>query len=86
MENNRYRALDEEAKKRILILDGAMGTMIQRFSLSESDFRNNSLKDHEISLKGNNDLLSITRPDVILDIHKQYLEAGAGPMLFSLGA
>lgn len=77
MENNRYRALDEEAKKRILILDGAMGTMIQRFSLSESDFRNNSLKDHEISLKGNNDLLSITRPDVILDIHKQYLEAGA---------
>ncbi|MBP7261253.1 MAG: homocysteine S-methyltransferase family protein [Bacteroidia bacterium] len=64
-------------QKRILILDGAMGTMIQRYQLEENDFRNEQLKDHPQSLKGNNDLLSVTRPDVIKAIHKQYLEAGA---------
>ncbi|MDX5321296.1 MAG: homocysteine S-methyltransferase family protein [Bacteroidota bacterium] len=63
--------------KRILILDGAMGTMIQRYKLEESDFRNDALKDHPKPLKGNNDLLSITRPDVIKAIHMEYLEAGA---------
>ncbi|CAF4227936.1 unnamed protein product, partial [Rotaria socialis] len=64
---------------RILIIDGAMGTMIQRCRLEESDFRSNEyqLDKHIHNLKGNNDLLSITRPDVILDIHRQYLEAGA---------
>lgn len=64
-------------QNRILILDGAMGTMIQRYQLEENDFRNEQLKDHQQSLKGNNDLLSVTRPDVIKAIHKQYLEAGA---------
>ncbi|HEX4886845.1 MAG TPA: homocysteine S-methyltransferase family protein [Luteibaculaceae bacterium] len=65
------------ASERILILDGAMGTMIQRYNLTEADFRNVALKDHPKSLKGNNDLLSITRPDVIKEIHAQYFEAGS---------
>lgn len=60
-----------------MILDGAMGTMIQRHKLEEADFRGEILKDHPHSLKGNNDLLSITRPDIIKDIHRQYFEAGA---------
>ncbi len=63
--------------KRILILDGAMGTMIQRHKLTEADFRNESLKDHAYPLKGNNDLLSITKPEIIKDIHRLYFEAGA---------
>lgn len=63
--------------ERILVLDGAMGTMIQQYELKEEDFRNKQLKDHSKSLKGNNDLLSITRPDIIKDIHRQYFEAGA---------
>jgi 5-methyltetrahydrofolate--homocysteine methyltransferase len=67
----------EELNKRILILDGAMGTMIQRYKLEEKDFRNEALKDHPHPLKGNNDLLSITRPDVIKAIHAQYFDAGA---------
>jgi 5-methyltetrahydrofolate--homocysteine methyltransferase len=64
-------------KERILVLDGAMGTMIQRHKLTEADFRNEELKDHPHPLKGNNDLLSLTRPDIIKDIHRQYFEAGA---------
>ncbi len=64
-------------KERILVLDGAMGTMIQRHKLEESDFRGERFKNHPSPLKGNNDLLSITRPDIIKDIHMQYLEAGA---------
>lgn len=64
-------------KERILILDGAMGTMIQRYQLEEKDFRNEELKDHAVLLKGNNDLLSVTRPDVIKEIHAAYFEAGA---------
>ncbi|GAB4239582.1 MAG: hypothetical protein Tsb0034_15750 [Ekhidna sp.] len=63
--------------KKILVLDGAMGTMIQRHKLEEADFRNEKLKDHPKSLKGNNDLLSITRPDIIKEIHKEYFRAGA---------
>ena len=63
--------------KRILVLDGAMGTMIQRHTLEESDFRGEKFKDHNLSLKGNNDLLSITQPDIIKDIHRAYFEAGA---------
>jgi len=69
--------IQEILKDKILILDGAMGTMIQRYDLTEDDFRNESLKEHEIPLKGNNDLLSITRPDVIREIHDAYFEAGA---------
>lgn len=65
------------ASERILILDGAMGTMIQRYNLTEADFRHKDLQDHPKSLKGNNDLLSITRPDVIKEIHAQYFEAGS---------
>lgn len=64
-------------KERILVLDGAMGTMIQRYKLTEEDFRGQRFKDHPSDLKGNNDLLSITRPDVIKAIHLQYLEAGS---------
>ncbi len=64
-------------KQRILILDGAMGTMIQRYKLDEEDFRGDLFKEHGIDLKGNNDLLSLTRPDIISDIHKQYFQAGA---------
>jgi 5-methyltetrahydrofolate--homocysteine methyltransferase len=69
--------LDELAKKKILILDGAMGTMIQRHTLEEEDFRGERFKNHSCLVKGNNDLLSITRPDIIEEIHLLYLEAGA---------
>lgn len=62
---------------RILILDGAMGTMIQRHKLTEEDFRGSHFKDHPSDLKGNNDLLSITRPEVIKAIHREYLAAGS---------
>jgi 5-methyltetrahydrofolate--homocysteine methyltransferase len=64
-------------KQRILILDGAMGTMIQRYKLEEEDFRKGWFENHPKPLKGNNDLLSLTRPDVIREIHKAYFEAGA---------
>lgn len=66
-----------QLSKRIFILDGAMGTMIQRYGLTEADFRNDDLSDKEKSLRGNNDLLSVTRPDVIKEIHAKYFEAGA---------
>ena len=62
---------------RILVLDGAMGTMIQRHKLEEFDFREGAFEDHEKPLKGNNDLLSITRPEIIKEIHKAYFDAGA---------
>lgn len=64
-------------KERILILDGGMGTMIQGFKLKEEDYRGERFADYPVSLKGNNDLLCITRPDVIKNIHRQYLDAGA---------
>lgn len=64
-------------KNRILVLDGAMGTMIQRYTLEEEDFRGEHFKDHESPLKGNNDLLSVTRPGIIREIHAAYFEAGA---------
>ncbi len=67
----------EIAEERVLVLDGAMGTMIQRHKLTEEDFRNDELKDHPSPLKGNNDLLSFTRPDIIKEIHALYFEAGA---------
>ena len=69
--------LREAAKDRILILDGAMGTMIQQYKLSEEDFRGYRYRKTPGIMKGNNDMLSITRPDVITDIHRKYLRAGA---------
>ncbi|HEY8708919.1 MAG TPA: homocysteine S-methyltransferase family protein, partial [Burkholderiaceae bacterium] len=62
---------------RIAILDGAMGTMIQRYRLTEADYRGERFKDHPKDLKGNNELLQLTRPEVIAEIHAQYLDAGA---------
>jgi 5-methyltetrahydrofolate--homocysteine methyltransferase len=70
----RLRALLSE---RILILDGAMGTMVQRYKLSEADYRGERFKAWPLDLKGNNDLLVLTKPEVIREIHEQYLEAGA---------
>ena len=64
-------------KSRILVLDGAMGTMIQRHKFSEEDYRGERFKDYSQPLQGNNDLLSITQPEAILDIHRKYFEAGA---------
>jgi 5-methyltetrahydrofolate--homocysteine methyltransferase len=69
--------IHEQIEKRILILDGAMGTMIQRHKLSESEYRGERFKDHPLDQKGNNDLLSITQPHIISGIHEAYLEAGA---------
>ncbi|MBB2149809.1 methionine synthase [Pedobacter gandavensis] len=66
-----------ELEKRILIIDGAMGTMIQRYVLTEEDFRGERFKDHPCDVKGNNDLLNLTRPDIIKAIHTEYLKAGA---------
>jgi len=70
-------SITKDLKERILILDGAMGTMIQNFQLEENDFRGSRFKDHPCSLKGNNDLLSLTQPEIIKKIHMTYLEAGA---------
>lgn len=70
-------SLQDIIKERILILDGAMGTMIQGYKLSETDFRGERFKSHHKDLQGNNDLLSITRPDVIAAIHAAYLDAGS---------
>ena len=70
-------SIQQELEKRILIIDGAMGTMIQRYKLSEADYRGERFKDWPSDLKGNNDLLSITQPQIVKEIHKQYLEAGA---------
>ena len=71
------QALEALLRERIVLLDGAMGTMIQQHKLEEKDFRDESLADIEVELKGNNDLLSITRPDIIGDIHRQYFAAGS---------
>jgi 5-methyltetrahydrofolate--homocysteine methyltransferase len=73
----RGQALAGILEKRIAILDGAMGTMIQRFKLTEEQYRGERFKDFERDVKGNNELLSLTRPDVIRDIHEGYLAAGA---------
>ena len=64
-------------KSRIFVLDGAMGTMIQRYKLGEKEYRGERFKDFEHSLKGNNDLLTLTQPEIISAIHEAYLEAGA---------
>ena len=69
--------LDKLIKKRIVMLDGAMGTMIQQEKLEEADFRGDHFKNHPKELKGNNDLLCLTRPDIIKKIHKSYFDAGS---------
>ncbi len=73
----RIAALQKALTERILLLDGAMGTMIQGFRLGEEEYRGERFKDWESDVKGNNDLLSLTRPEVIRDIHSQFLAAGA---------
>ncbi len=72
-----YMNIKNELEKRILIIDGAMGTMIQQHKLEEKDYRGERFKDWHCDVKGNNDLLSITQPQIITAIHKQYLDAGA---------
>ena len=71
------RSIINDLKSRILVLDGAMGTIIQTYNLEEDDFRGEKFKDHKSPLKGNNDLLSITQPKIIKEIHRGYLNAGA---------
>ena len=71
------KTLEQSVKERVLILDGAMGTMIQRYGLTEADFRGERFVQSPVPLKGNNDLLVLTRPDVVEDIHRKYLAAGA---------
>ena len=68
--------LEALLQKRIVIIDGAMGTTLQGFKLTEADFRGERFKDHHKDLKGNGDMLELTRPDVIADIHRRFLEAG----------
>lgn len=75
--SNSYKKLLDATQNRLLILDGAFGTMLQRLNLSEADFRGDILKDHPIDLKGNNDVLCLTVPEAIKAIHLEYLEAGA---------
>lgn len=72
-----FTAIESALKERILIIDGAMGTMIQDYELEERDYRGEQFADFHLDLKGNNDLLTLTRPDVIANIHKAYLESGA---------
>src|SRR4030065_1325328 len=75
--NNTLQSLKNILQKKILVLDGAMGTMIQHHKLTERDFRGEKYKDHSHDLMGNNDLLNITQPKIIKGIHRAYLEAGA---------
>src|SRR5262249_11984448 len=75
--DERIAALHKAAAERILILDGAMGTMIQRHKLTEADYRGERFKEWPRDLKGNNDLLVLTQPDIIRGIHEAYLGAGA---------
>ncbi|NIF05300.1 5-methyltetrahydrofolate--homocysteine methyltransferase [Chryseobacterium sp. Tr-659] len=80
MKNNiqdSQRSLNAQLQKRILVLDGAMGTMLQRYKFEEEDYRGERFKDWEHPVKGNNDLLSLTQPQAIEEVHKKYLEAGA---------
>ena len=70
-------SIKEELQKRILVLDGAMGTMLQAYKFTEEDYRGDRFKDYPHSLKGNNDLLSLTQPQAIAEVHRKYFEAGA---------
>ena len=71
------KVIEELLNERILIIDGAMGTMVQTYDLKESDFRGEEFRDNAIDLQGNNEALNIAREDVILDIHRKYLDAGS---------
>jgi 5-methyltetrahydrofolate--homocysteine methyltransferase len=71
------KALENILNRQIMVMDGAMGTMIQTYQLGEAEFRGTHFKNHGCDLKGNNDLLSLTQPKIIEDIHVQYLQAGA---------
>ena len=75
--NSRIEELRQRLQQRIVILDGAMGTMIQALGLKEADFRGERFRDHGKELRGNNDLLNLTRPEAILGIHRSFLQAGA---------
>jgi 5-methyltetrahydrofolate--homocysteine methyltransferase len=75
--NNSKATIEKILSERIMIIDGAMGTMIQTYKLTEEDYRGERFKDFPHSIKGNNDLLVLTRPDVVAAIHKEFLEAGA---------
>jgi 5-methyltetrahydrofolate--homocysteine methyltransferase len=75
--NRQQTTIRDEIKKRILVLDGAMGTMLQRYNFSEQDFRGERFKNFAHPLKGNNDLLSITQPEAVKEVHRQYFQAGA---------
>ena len=77
MNQNTFATLQKLLSERIVIIDGAMGTMIQRYKLEEADYRGEQFKDWASDIKGNNDLLSITQPHIIEEIHSQYLQAGA---------
>ena len=71
------KSIEEVLTEKILVIDGAMGTMIQQYKLNEQDFRSDRFASHPKDVQGNNDLLNLTRPDIILTIHKEYIEAGA---------
>jgi 5-methyltetrahydrofolate--homocysteine methyltransferase len=75
--DNKNNKIVDILQNRILVLDGAMGTMIQRYKLNEQDFRGKIFKDFQHELKGNNDILSLTQPQIISEIHNEYLEAGS---------
>ena len=77
MNDTNQRSLRQLLERRVLLLDGAMGTMIQRYKLTEADFRGDRFIDHARDLRGNSDVLILTRPDVIGAIHREYLAAGA---------
>ncbi|WP_242470458.1 homocysteine S-methyltransferase family protein, partial [Thiococcus pfennigii] len=77
MDSDRLRQLEDQIRRRILLLDGAMGTMIQGYKLTEADYRGERFADWSCDLKGNNDLLVLTQPQIIAEVHDRYLEAGA---------
>ena len=76
-DSNIFLELEKLAKEKVLIMDGPMGTMVQKYKLEESDFRGDKFSDSKIDLKGNNEILNITKPDIVREIHKSYILAGA---------
>ena len=76
-QQNRLQLLDSALAERILILDGAMGTMLQSFHFTEKDFRGNIFAAHPVNLAGDNDVLNLTQPDAVRSVHEKYLDAGA---------
>ena len=76
-DNSPFTVLKAQINQRVLVLDGALGTMIQQYNLTECDFRGNLFADVSQQIKGDNDILNLTRPDVIAEIHEKYLKAGA---------